>query len=400
MREDLEKVNRLYEYIQGLMNHEDGSQLYERYKGDFEQVTPQEIFGAFHMALQDEIQPNEILVILDKVINVFYKGLRSYQWEKPEKDSFLDFLMRENHALIAKLEEIKDILNENDLQIRRKKLIPRINELLEFNHHYLKKENILFPYLERKMEKFSGLSIMWSLHDVARAQIKKVLEGLESENCEEAELNEQMGRLFFIMFGIVKKEELILFPAASEVIEKNEWLEIQRQSLEYDFPFIQGPEQKPDNIQESKSKEIRDTELNGGYTFKTETGELNFEQILLMFNALPVDLTFVDENNRVKYFTKPKDRIFPRSAAIIGRDVDKCHPPESVHVVHKIVEAFRSGKKDNATFWINMKGKMILIQYFALRNSKGEYKGVLEASQDITGIQKLEGERRLLQWEE
>jgi DUF438 domain-containing protein len=110
-------------------------------------------------------------------------------------------------------------------------------------------------------------------------------------------------------------------------------------------------------------------------------------------------MTFVDENNKVKFFTRPKDRIFPRSPAIIGRDVDKCHPPQSVHVVHEIIDSFRNGKKDHATFWINIKEKMILIQYFALRDSMGVYKGVLEVSQDITEIRALEGEKRLLHWE-
>lgn len=134
-------------------------------------------------------------------------------------------------------------------------------------------------------------------------------------------------------------------------------------------------------------------------TFKTDTGELTFEQVLLVFNALPVDLSFVDENDKLRYFTRPKDRIFPRSPAAIGRDVRNCHPAESVHVVEEIIEEFRSGRKDKATFWINLKGRLILIQYFALRDSSGEYKGVLEVSQDITDIKVLEGERRLLQWE-
>jgi len=400
MKENQEKIIRLSEYIQGLMKDEERRQLYDRYKKDFENVTPQEIFGAFHILLEKGIEPKELLVILDKVINVFYKALSTYEWKKPEKDSFLDFLMKENHALIVKLEGIKELLEEKDLQARKEGLIPGIKELLGFNAHYLKKENILFPYLEKKMDKFSGVAIMWSLHDMARAQIKKTIECLETENCNEAALNEQMGSLLFVLYGLVKKEELILFPAASEVIEKNEWAEMQKQSVEYDFPFIKRPKLQPESFQESESGKDRSTEMNGTCTFKTETGELDFEQILMVFNALPVDLTFVDENNKVKYFTRPKDRIFPRSAAIIGRDVDKCHPPESVHVVHKIVDSFRAGKQDTATFWINMNGKTILIQYFALRNAKGEYKGVLEASQDITEIKSLDGERRLLKWEE
>lgn len=416
MRDNQEKIRRLSEYVQGLLNEEDGKLLYERYKADLEHIPPREIFGAFYLLLQQGAEPKEILVVLDKVINVLHKGLVSYHWNQPEPDSFLDFLIRENQALLEKLAGIREILGEKDLQTRKQNLLPRIKELLAFHQHYLKKENILFPYLEMKMERFNGLSIMWSLHDVARAQIKKVISCLESEDCSEAELNAQIGTLFFSMHGLVKKEEWILFPAASEVVETHEWEEMKRQSLEYEFPFIQRPEpqllqrpeprseqqqfQQSESLEDSLSESSLRVDPKGDYRFKSETGELEFDQLVLMLNALPVDLTFVDENNQVKYFTRPKDRIFPRSPAIIGRNVDKCHPPESVHVVHKIIDAFRAGTKDTSTFWINVKGRMILIQYFALRNADGVYKGVLEASQDITEIQSLEGERRLLRWED
>ena len=118
-----------------------------------------------------------------------------------------------------------------------------------------------------------------------------------------------------------------------------------------------------------------------------------------MFNHLPVDITFVDENNKVKYFSTPKKRIFPRTKSVIGRDVHNCHPPESVHIVEQIVESFKSGKKDVASFWINMKGELLLIQYFAVRDENGNYKGVMEVSQEISEIRNLQGENRLLDWE-
>ena len=147
----------------------------------------------------------------------------------------------------------------------------RIRELQEFNHHYLKKENILFPYLEKKMKKFDGLSIMWALHDETRAQIKKVIECLEAEDCKDAELNTELGKLFFAMYGLVQKEELILFPAASEIITDSEWLEMQRQSMEYEFPFIE----KPEPVEKDYLPDIKE-----GCRFETETGALDFEKCL------------------------------------------------------------------------------------------------------------------------
>ncbi|HZK57401.1 MAG TPA: PAS domain-containing protein, partial [Clostridia bacterium] len=235
-----------------------------------------------------------------------------------------------------------------------------------------------------------GLSIMWALHDVVRARLKKAIDIIKDDNSTEEQLNRAIADIFFGMLGLKKKEELILFPSASEVLSEDDWHQMYKQSLEYDFPFIEKPDVKTDD----------ETEIFEGGKFKTETGELDFEDILMIFNALPVDLTFVDENNKVKFFTRPKDRIFPRSPAIIGRDVDNCHPPSSVHIVEEIIESFRSGKEDSAKFWINVKDKMILIQYFALRDNEEIYRGTLEVSQDITEIKQLEGERRLLKWNE
>lgn len=392
MKTDQDRVNRLSQYVQGLMNKENGKELYLKYRNDIEQVTPQEVFEIFYQLLQKGEKPKEILIFLDKVINVFYKSLANYSWEWPQKNSFMDFLIQENRALTNQLEAIKEIIKEKAFEDRKKELLPRIYELQEFNHHYLKKENILFPFLEKKMKKFDGLAIMWALHDEARAQLKQVIGCLEADACKEAELNTELGKLFFAMYGLVQKEELILFPAASEIIPENEWLEMQRQSLEYEFPFIEKPE--PDEVIKKPASGFSED-----CRFETETGALDFEQISAIFNALPLDLTFVDENNKVKFFTKPKDRIFPRSPAVIGRSVEKCHPPESVHIVNKILDAFKEGKQDKATFWIQVKGRMVMIQYFALRDSTGRYIGTLEASQDITETAKLEGERRLLQFD-
>lgn len=388
---DRERVNRLKEYVQGVLDNKDGRNLYFTYIEDIEKVTPQECFEIFYSKLEKGYTPKEILEILDKTINVFYISLSTYEWERPKENSFLSLLIKENKGLEKKLENIRAIIMNKEVGLKKEELLKAIGELESFNDHYLKKENILFPYMEKKMESFEGLTIMWSLHDEARDTIKRMIEVLETEDFDDSTFNIEVGRLFFTLLGIVNKEDLILFPAATEVIEDSEWEEMNAQSLEYDFPFIERP------VLHMK-KETEKLQSFQGMTFKTDTGELDFEQMLLILNALPVDLSFVDENNKVRFFTRPKDRIFPRSPAVIGRDVKNCHPSESVHVVEEIIKEFKAGNKDKASFWINLKGKMILIQYFALRNSLGEYKGVLEVSQDITDIQKLEGEKRLLEW--
>ncbi|NYB75350.1 MULTISPECIES: DUF438 domain-containing protein [Sedimentibacter] len=384
------RVTRLIGYVKGLKDGLDGVKLYAKYKEDIESVKPQEAFEIFYSLIEEEIQPKEILVFLDKVINVFYKSLLNHRWEKPDNDNFLMDLINENEALVKKTDEIKALMKEPDLSIRKQKLLSRVKELEEFNDHYLKKENILFPYMEKTMDKFHGLSIMWELHDVVRNQIKEAVNVIKDDDSSEQQVNKAIANLFFGILGVKKKEELILFPAASEVLSDDDWYQMHKQSMEYGFPFIEKSSSETINEEE---KQI----INNGF-IKTETGILNFEEVLMIFNTLPVDMTFVDENNRVKYFTRPKDRIFPRSPAVIGRNVNNCHPPASVHIVEEIVESFRSGKEDTAKFWLNLKGKDILIQYFALRDESGNYKGVLEVSQDITEIKSLEGERRLLKW--
>ncbi len=383
-----QKVINLIEYVKGLQLKLDGKELYNKYKEDIENVKPQEVFEIFFSLIDEGCTPEEILVFLDKVINAFYKSLLNYGWEKPKNDDFLLDLLNENEALVKKTDEIKIIMKEINLELKKEKLLPKIKELLEFNDHYLKKENILFPYMEKAMTKFQGLSIMWALHDLVRKEIKNTIEILKDVNSDEQRVNISIANLFFGILGIKKKEELILFPSAIEVLSEDDWYEMHKQSLEYEFPFII----KHKNILEEK------VDIFENSKFKTETGELNFDEIQMIFNALPVDMTFVDENNKVRYFTRPKDRIFPRSPAVIGRDVKNCHPPQSVHVVEEIIKSFKNKEENTAKFWINVKGKLILIQYFALRDNDGNYKGVLEVSQDITEIKELSGERRLLKW--
>ena len=391
--EQTDRIEKLIEYCRGLKSNMDGGQLYEEYEEYIAAVTPQEAFEVFHGLLEEGIEADEILQFLGKVINVFYKSLLNHRWEKPKDDRFLMDLIAENEGLLEKTDGIRKILLEGySLETKKAKLLPRIEELQEFDDHYVKKENILFPYMENMAPKFHGLSIMWELHDVVRNRLREGIDIMKDSDSTEAEVNRILGGIFFGMLGLKNKEELILFPAASEVLEDRVWGQMYRQSLEYDFPFIERPEAEVDMYDE--------LEILEEGRFRTETGELNFEEILMIFNALPVEFTFVDEDNKVRYFTKPKDRLFPRSPAVIGRDVNNCHPPASVHIVEEIVESFRNGKEDSAQFWIDMKGRKIFIQYFALRDNDGAYRGVLEVSQDITEIQQLKGERRLLKWGE
>jgi PAS domain S-box-containing protein len=129
-----------------------------------------------------------------------------------------------------------------------------------------------------------------------------------------------------------------------------------------------------------------------------ETGSLSEEEIKAIFDILPVDISFVDKDDRVKYFNKAGERIFARTKAVIGRKVQLCHPQKSVHIVNSILEAFKAGKKDVAEFWIQMGDQLVHIRYFAVKDKNGRYLGTMEVTQDITDIKEIKGEKRLLDW--
>ncbi|MCD6566526.1 MAG: DUF438 domain-containing protein [Bacteroidales bacterium] len=405
IKKDEKRVEDLLAFSLGMMTGEDGRMLIEKYKEAIEHVTPHDMLKLEDKQMQMGIKTGAIKKDVDKVINIFFKRLKEYSWKKPNEGTFLYYLMLENKAYEFKLNSVKKIVKSykgrevSEFLQLKKNLLGQYKEFEEFEAHYIKKENILFPFLEKKWSSYRPLNVMWSLHDDIRKKLKQIINILKSDSSSWAELNKEMGAYYFLVFGMIQKENFIVYPVASETVSDNEWEEMHKQSFEYPFPFIEKPvEPKKKNEPISEIQEGI-SQIDGDLKLKSETGELSFEQILLLLNNLPVDITFIDENDRVKFFSRPEERFFPRSPAIIGRTVQNCHPPESVHVVEKIIAAFKNSEKDNAKFWLQLKGKFILIQYFALRNDKNEYKGILEVSQDVTGIRALKGEQRLLDWD-
>ncbi|MDZ7724920.1 MAG: PAS domain-containing protein [candidate division KSB1 bacterium] len=193
---------------------------------------------------------------------------------------------------------------------------------------------------------------------------------------------------------MVYKEEQILFPMALDELTENEWYEIVQQSLEIGFCLYD-----PQTDWQPETIETAESQPDTGHV-QLPSGRFTLEELTVLFNSLPVDITFVDADDKVKFFSQPRERIFDRNRAILNRDVRMCHPPSSVDVVEQIVSDFKSGKQDSAPFWIQMNGRFIHIEYFALRNEKGEYLGTIEVTQDLTELRKLEGEQRILSYKE
>ncbi|MBM7562114.1 PAS domain-containing protein [Fusibacter tunisiensis] len=373
------RIGNLIEYVSRLARGEDGKTLYDLYRSDIDSVEPNEAFEIFHNQLSETHEAQDVLIYLDKVINVFFKSFSSKKVDIPDDFLFLKFLESENSELLKLVEALKTALSKEALDSKKAACLEVIKALKPIEVHFQKKENILFPFLERIAPEYTGVTIMWALHNDIRNLLKTAESTMIEPTTSLHAVNDSVAKLIFALVGLEKKERLILFPTVLQEIDEKVWPKMHQQSFDYGFAWIEEP-------------------IKPKVTFDEENGQLEMEEILMIFDALPVDLTFVDADNKVKFFSKPEDRIFPRSSAVIGRDVAYCHPPQSVHVVTEILEAFRSGSQDKAEFWIEVKGKHLHIRYFAIRDSKGTYKGTLEVSQDITEIKALTGQRRLLEW--
>ena len=251
------------------------------------------------------------------------------------------------------------------------------------------------------MEKygFHGPSkVMWGKHNEIRDLFKRSFLDLDSigEKTEiEAYINGTLNPLIEEVDGMVFKEEKILFPTSLEKLSVNDWVDVLRESDEIGYAFIEKPKETGHLVQDLKRVVVEKPTVREG-VISLPTGELRLQELLGIANTLPVDITFVDRDDRVKYFSETKNRTFVRTKAVLGRKVQNCHPPQSVDVVEKILTSFKEGRRDVVDFWFNFQGREVFIRYFAVRDERKKYLGTLEVSQDITNIKKLQGEKRLL----
>lgn len=301
---------------------------------------------------------------------------------------------RENKAIDKHLKENVKVhlvaFIQNDDEENVYALLEDCILLLDLDEHYSRKENLLFPYLE-KYGIYGPTNNMWSIDDFIRDGIKEAKNLLTHYKGEEKQRVIHAVRFVFNeISAMIYREENILFPMALKNLTEDEWVKIAHESGEIGF-CLDGPEMewKPER------KEIKGNALSKGY-IKMETGVLSLKQLELLFNHLPVDITFIDHDDVVRYFSHGKERIFARTKAVIGRTVQNCHPPRSVHVVEELLKDFREGRKNSEDFWIKFKDKYVYIRYFAVRDENGRYAGTLEFTQNISPIQKIEGEKRIL----
>jgi uncharacterized protein len=308
---------------------------------------------------------------------------------------------RELELVVAKLDDLFSNLEKIVPEIGTKAYVDKLqslfNSLLDVDKHYKRKENLLFPFLE-KYGITGPPTVMWGKHNEIRSLLKNAKDSLNLPDEETVEILKNTVEMFLrpavkAIPDMIMKEEEILFPMSMDKLTEEEWYEIYRQTNEIGYCLYDPTiEWAPGgiNLAENRSAEAD--------TVRLPSGKFTVEELLSVLNTLPIDLTFVDKDDKVKYFSQGKERVFDRNRAILGRDVRMCHPPSSVHIVDKIIQDFKTGAAESAPFWIQMQDKFIHIEYFALRNEKGEYLGTLEVSQDLTEKRKLTNEQRILSY--
>jgi DUF438 domain-containing protein len=366
----------------------------QQFEDAFAGVSASEISEAEGALIAEGLPITEVQKLCDVHAAVFKGSIEEIHQPTDQKQipgHPANTLIRENRVIEKILEkDIKPYYHDlNDKNI--KELKEGIDHLSKIELHYQRKENLFFPFLE-KYGITAPPKVMWGVDDEIRDQIKEVKALIVESPSDTNVIKEKINALIDKVNEMIFKEENILLPMLLEKLTQDEWKSIADDRDEIGYLVDKVPVWNP--AKEVKEEIKEETKEPGVITLPS--GVLKVEELTWMLNSLPFDITFVDKHDVVKYFSQSSERIFPRTKAIIGRNVSNCHPPASVHIVEKIVEDFKSGKKDHEDFWINAGVKYILIRYYAVRNSEREYIGVLEVTQDIKPIQEISGEKRLL----
>lgn len=406
LADPVERQKALKTIIKDLHEGEKMEVLKIRFKQLVQGVDAPEV-AKMEQALMDEGMPaEEIKRLCDVHVEIFKEALEAQDRPDPPPGHPIQTFMKENRASEAIMSRISIVLGllgnpikPDTLDDHRAELGALIEQLADINIHYTRKENQLFPMLEA--HHFSGpTQVMWSIHDDIRADLKQAGEAFTQGDPEQTAA--ALKAAIQAIRDMIYKEEHILYPTSLDMLSKEEWIRVRDGESEIGFAWVtpdQGwPGKTEAGIERTATKPVQATKDVAG-VLGLSTGGLTLRQIDLLLTHLPVDLTFVDEQDRVSYYSEGPERIFPRSPGIIGREVRNCHPPKSVHIVNKILDTFKSGEQDKAEFWLQLGGKFIYIRYFAVRDTKGRYRGTLEVSQDITNLRLLEGESRLLDWD-
>ena len=389
MSEFLNNASRRKAAIKKIIHLLHEGKTVEELKAEFGHVitgaTGQEIAAAEREVIAEGMPVSEVQRLCDLHVAVFQDGLDEEPAPENRPGHPLFNFRTENELIERTMESIEGFVLQytaGDTEILEK-LRENAKNLAIVVDHYDKKENLIFPVLEKYG--FEGPSkVMWGVDNEIRDDIRGFYTLIADENPLGVTVESCFNEVRRKVLDMIYKEEKILFPEALGRFSPADW---QQMADEVDGKVVIPSSPDMEGFYAAAQQDA----------IPLGTGALTPTQIDLMLRNLPVDITFVDENDQVRYFSQGKERIFTRTAAIIGRKVQNCHPPQSMHVVQKILDDFKSGVRSEAEFWIQMNEMFVHIRYFALRDEQGAYKGVIEVSQDVAGIRALEGEKRLLE---
>lgn len=391
------RIAAMKSLIRNLHAGGDKEQIKRRFAMITRNLDPADI-GAMEQQLANEgLDPSEIKRMCEVHVEMFKEALAHGGGLAVEPGHAVHTFMEENRALGKVADRIEEIGREGDgvpfeerFAARRDDLVDLWEKLSTVEHHYRRKENQLFPFME-KHGIVAPTQVMWSVHDEIRAAIKETRLALDRGDATGYAYALSSPKTLQAVRDMFYKEEKILFPMTLDLLTKDEWAQVKRGEAEIGYA-IGGDAADPAPVVAAQSPAL----ASDLAALNLDTGVLSLEQINLMLTALPLDVSLVDENDEVRYYSAGPERIFPRSPAVIGRKVQNCHPPKSLSAVNRILADFRTGTRNQAEFWIEMGPKFIHIRYFALRGAGGTYRGCLEVTQDVTGIRSLRGSKRLL----
>jgi PAS domain S-box-containing protein len=404
---DEAKKKLLKEIIKQLPEGAPPTEVREKFREALKGVTSEDIVRVEQELVREGMPREELQRLCDIHMAIFGEELQEQELLIPRGHP-ISILIEEHRimlqraerleTLVGMVEEACDSVYVGDILTELQSVV---KEFQDSEKHYLREENVLFPMVE-KHGITEPTAIMWMEHDKIREAKKKFTNLVQKWNTMpfddfKKRLSEATKPLCSVFPTHFYKENNILFPAALQSVAIEEWEEARKEFDEIGYCCFTPPAATARmQTEKVESKVTPVTEE----TLHFENGSLLKEEVEAILDALPIDISFVDENDSVKYFNKADKRIFVRTKAVIGRKVQMCHPQKSVHIVNRIVDAFKNGKKDSAEFWITMGGRLVHIRYFAVRDKNGKYLGTMEITQDVTDIKKLEGEKRLLDWRE
>lgn len=391
-----QRQNTIKDIIKQLHEGKSVEEVKQQFEDTFGNVSASEISEAEGALIAEGLPLSEVQKLCDVHAAVFKGSIEEIHGDKDESSipgHPTNIIKNENREIERIIEEdINPYLSNIDNNIDELKT--GINKLEKINIHYQIKENLLFPMME-KHDITAPPKVMWGVDDEIRAQIKEVKILLNVSELDEFKLRDKISVLIERVGEMIFKEENIMIPMLLENLSPEEWGVIAHGGKDIGYIIDNVPEWVPTKITNPVTNSDMLPDDASGHV-KLPSGIFKIEELTALLNTLPFDITFVNDEDLVKYFSEGNDRVFPRARAIIGRNVSNCHPPASVHIVEDIVADFKSGKKDHEDFWINMGSKFILIRYYAVRNEAGKYLGVLEVTQDIKPIQEITGEKRLV----